>query len=109
MILFGKFFKNHSPKEINIVFGYRTRRSMMNQETWQFAHHMCGRIWTLLGWLLLPMSMLAMAFVYKDTTKVIGIFGGIVCLLQTIILIGSLFPIEIALKNNFDDEGHPRH
>lgn len=45
MIGFGKMFLKHSPKEINMAFGYRTSMSMKNRDTWEFAHKYCGKIW----------------------------------------------------------------
>ena len=38
MIIFGRIFMKKAPEKINWVFGYRTRRSMMNKDTWAFAH-----------------------------------------------------------------------
>ena len=38
MIFLGKYFSKRAPKEINMLFGYRTTRSTKNQDTWQFAH-----------------------------------------------------------------------
>ena len=31
-------YKVHPPKSINYLYGYRTRRSMRNQETWDFGN-----------------------------------------------------------------------
>ena len=45
MIGFGKYFMKGGPKQINGVIGYRTHRSMKNQETWRFTHQYSGRIW----------------------------------------------------------------
>lgn len=42
MFGFGAYFRKNAPKEINPYFGYRTKRSMRNQETWQYAHKHCG-------------------------------------------------------------------
>ena len=39
MIGFGKYFMKGGPKQINGVFGYRTPRSMKNQETWSGGLH----------------------------------------------------------------------
>lgn len=49
MIIFGNIFLNHPPGKINMAYGYRTTRSMKNQETWEFAHEYCGLIWKKLG------------------------------------------------------------
>lgn len=45
-------------------------------------------------------------FLSGKDESVIGTFGGILCGIQLIFLIGSLFPTEIALKKNFDEHGN---
>jgi len=42
MIGIGRIFVSHPPKKINGIYGYRTKRSMKNNETWRFAHHYCA-------------------------------------------------------------------
>lgn len=37
MVAFGRRFRKAAPDKINRVFGYRTKRSMMNKKTWEFA------------------------------------------------------------------------
>ena len=49
MVLFGYVWKKHPPKTINGIYGYRTRRSMQNWATWEFAHQYCARLWRKLG------------------------------------------------------------
>lgn len=36
-LISGILFKKNPPKEINLWYGYRTKRSMRNQERWDFA------------------------------------------------------------------------
>ena len=38
MLFFGQRFLNKPPKKINSLYGYRTSRSMKNQQTWDCAH-----------------------------------------------------------------------
>lgn len=109
MIGFGKYFINNAPKEINCAFGYRTSMSMKNKDTWEFAHHYCGKLWLRLGWITLVPSLISMVFVIGKDVDVIGNFGGILCGIQIIFLIGSIFPTEIALKNNFDKHGNRKN
>ena len=47
MLLFGWLFFRRTPKKINYVFGYRTKRSMRNKETWKFANQYFGKVWYL--------------------------------------------------------------
>jgi uncharacterized membrane protein len=108
MIMFGRYYIKNVPKEINGFSGYRTSRSMKNKETWEFAHHYCGRLWLAIGCIMLVPSMIAMLFVIGKSVSVIGTFGGLLCGIQLIFLIGSIFPTEIALKKNFDEHGNRR-
>lgn len=62
MIVFGREFKKSPPKEINSNFGYRTKRSMQNQDTWDFAHYYLGKLWIKLGIPILFLSVGAMFF-----------------------------------------------
>ncbi len=108
MVGFGTYFFKNVPKKINHIFGYRTTMSMKNRDTWEFAHHYCGRIWRMVGWMLLPVSILAMLVVLGKDVDTVGLFGGIVCVVQAGILILSIFPTERALKQTFEESGRRR-
>ena len=77
MITFGKLFSKKAPKDINYTFGYRTKRSMMNMETWMFAHAYIGKLWFICGLLLFPLSAVVMTFVFGKGPDTVGIAGGI--------------------------------
>ena len=81
MITFGKLFSKKAPKDINYTFGYRTKRSMMNMETWMFAHAYIGKLWFICG---------------------------LLTIVQMIIVIGTILPTENALKKSFDEYGRRR-
>lgn len=82
MIYFGKRFMKNVPKEINAIFGYRTKMSMINRDTWIFAHHYGGKLWYILGLILLPLSIFTMMFILGKSKNVIGIVGGVLCGVQ---------------------------
>lgn len=105
MIGFGWLFLNRPPREINHAFGYRTALSMRNQDTWQFAHHYCGKLWFRLGWVLLPLSAVPLLAVFGKDVETVGIAGGAVCAVQLIPMLGSVVPVETALKKTFDRDG----
>ena len=105
MIGFGKLFMTKSPQNINVVFGYRTTMSMKNKDTWEFAHKYCGKLWFKCGLVLLPLSVIPLIFVCGKGTDIIGTVGGIVCDVQLVPLIGSIFLTEAALKKTFDKNG----
>lgn len=105
MIGFGKLFLNRAPEKINYAFGYRTTMSMKNQDTWQFAHKFCGRLWFQLGLILLPLSVIPLLLVLGKETDEIGTVGTVVCVAQLVPLLGSVIPTEIALRKEFDSDG----
>ena len=72
MIVFGRHFMHTPPKEINGSYGYRTSMSMKSRETWDFAHRYFGRLWFILGLMLLPLSAAAMLFLLGESVKAIG-------------------------------------
>ena len=105
MIIFGYWMWKHPPKEINGIFGYRTTRSMINQDTWFFAHHYSGKLWWKIGWVLLLLSLLVHIPFYNALENTIGIFSIIILGIQFIPMIVSIILTERALKKTFTDEG----
>lgn len=77
MIVFGRLFSNKAPKDINHTFGYRTKRSMMNKDTWKFAHAYIGNRWFICGLILMPISVAIMVFVLGKGTDTVGAVGAI--------------------------------
>lgn len=108
MIYFGRLFMAKPPKNINSVFGYRTTTSMKNKDTWEFAHKFCGKLWFWCGLVLLPLSVIPMIPVFGRSIGMIGTVGGIVCAIQIVPCIGSIFLTEAALKKTFDKNGFRR-
>ena len=106
MIFLGKYFSKHAPGQINMLFGYRTARSMKNQDTWQFAHHVFGKLWYKSGWILLGLTLLCMFATIGMDTDAVGKLGGIVCVLQLPVMLYAIFPTERALKKTFDKDGN---
>ena len=61
-----------------------------------------------LGAVLLVPAVLASALTFRRGIEPVGIVSTVVVPLQTLALIGSIFPVERALKRNFDDFGRKR-
>lgn len=108
MIFFGRHFMHNPPKDINSFYGYRTSMSMKSRETWDFAHRYFGRLWFILGLMLLPLSAAAMLFLLGESVKAIGNSSLIIMAFQLLFLIIPIFPTERALKKNFDRFGFRR-
>ena len=105
MLLFGWLFFRRTPKKINYVFGYRTKRSMRNKETWKFANQYLGKVWYLCGLLSAPLSVIAMTIVFEKGTETMSTVGFIITMIQTIPFVGAMISTEISLKKNFDKNG----
>lgn len=106
MIFLGKYFSKCAPGKINYVFGYRTTRSMKNQDTWQFAHHFFGKLWYKMGIFLLVLTVAVMLCVFGKDANTVGSAGGFVCLAQLPVMLYAIWPTERALKKTFDKDGN---
>ena len=60
----GALLAKHPPKQINWAYGYRTRRSTKNKETWLFAQVYAGRLWMRLSWPMLAAALVVMGCLY---------------------------------------------
>lgn len=108
MILCGHFFQKKAPGAINPVFGYRTSMSMKNQETWEFAHHTCGRLWYRWGWGMAAVTAAALLLVLGKDQDTVGTVGEVVCIAQLIPLFGTIVLVETALRARYDRNGIPK-
>ncbi len=100
---FGWYFLKGKPEKINHIVGYRTKLSMKNQDTWRFAHQYCGKLWFVLGLILLILTPLIMVLGLKLDNNID--YGGIICTVQVILLVGTIIPTERALHRTFNKDG----
>lgn len=108
LIIAGRMMWKHCPQKINGIYGYRTKRSMKNMDTWKFAHDYCGRLWWKIGWIMLVPSVLIQLPFVHSSEDTIGTVGAVLCTIQVVVLIGSIFPTEAALKKTFLEDGSRR-
>ena len=105
MIVGGMLMWKRTPKKINGIYGYRTSRSMKNLDTWTFAHCYIGRLWWVIGWIILAPTVLAnLPFVGKGDDA-ISVVSTVVLIVQMLILVATVIPTERALKRAFDENG----
>lgn len=105
MLVCGRWMWKHTPTTINSICGYRTKRSMQNKDTWQFAHHYCGRLWWKLGWILLIPSIFVQFPFVNSTSQSIGILALFLVTMQMVIMVLTMIPTELALKRTFAPDG----
>ena len=101
MIGFGWIFLNKPPKNINGIYGYRTARSMASKEAWDFAHKYMGKLWFRLGWVCAIFSTAAMLLCIGKDDNTVSMWGSIVCIVGTVLMILPIIPTEKALKTTF--------
>ena len=105
MFIFGLIFLKKPPKKINMIYGYRTSRSMQNMETWLFANKMLGKIWTFAGLAIFFVSLLAYCLPTYDRmyeTDYVCFVSVIIAVLQIIPMVCTVIPVEKALSKNFE-------
>lgn len=108
MIVAGYLFIKRPPRTINGIYGYRTSMSRKNQQTWDYAHYYCGKLWWKAGRILGAVTLLIVLPVMGKGEEVIGSVAGIwVCLQCGVMLITIVF-VERALKRRFDRNGNLR-
>ena len=105
VIVTGRIMWKHYPKNINGLVGYRTSRSMKNMDTWKFANEYCGRLWYKMGLFMLALSILVSVVLLGTNDSTYSIISLIFVLVQCVVLIVSIFPVEIALKKMFKEDG----
>ena len=105
MVIIGLIFRKHPPRNISGIWGYRTRRSMKNQETWDYANRYVGNIWYRWGLILLPLSVVPMLFFMTESPRCISTVTTVECLLQLVPVFASNILTEKALREHFDADG----
>ena len=85
------------PKKINPLYGYRTARSMKNQEQWDFAQLYSSKLLMFCGVILACLSLLGFVIDLTNDTEAI---------LSTILIIGLVILLvvktEKAIKTKFN-------
>lgn len=96
LIICGSLMLFRPPKQINRYSGYRTKNSMRDRESWDFAQKYCGKLWLCGGAAMLLVSGLLL-FLLPELKKNIG-FSLLCVFLQVALMCLSYFQVERALK-----------
>ena len=99
MMIFGAVFVKYPPEDINNVYGYRTRRSMKDQQIWDFAQRHWGKCAFYTGLAGLMTAVPCMLPCLGGSVDAVGIWGGVVCTVVAAAVIGApIFLTERELK-----------
>lgn len=105
MLVFGILFYKNPPKSRNGAIGYRTSRAYRSQQTWDFAQKYFAVIWKKVGALMLPVTIVCCLWGLGLSESQLGSLCLWLTTAQCIVMIGSIYPVERALKKNFDANG----
>lgn len=105
ILIIGFWFSKKPPENINHLLGYRTARSMKNEQTWAFAQKYTGKVFKFSGIIILVLSIILMLLVLGKDENVVANCGTVICVLQVVMILVSIIPVECALKKNFNDDG----
>ena len=105
MVICGMSYTKRGPKKITRLQGYRSKMSMKNRDTWDFAHKNLGDFWFKLGAPLLAVTSVVSLLVFRESTKQITTWCGVIFVIQLVIMVLPVFYTEKALKENFDENG----
>lgn len=100
VLLVSFIFSKYPPKKINHLYGYRTNRSMRNQECWEFANKHSLQLLYKVALLTCIVQAAGLLILDEET----ALLTATIVLVLT--LIYSVFLTEKALKNTFDKEGN---
>lgn len=105
MVICGMTYTKRGPKRISKVSGYRTKMSMKNRETWDFAHGYLGDLWFKLGTPLLAITSVMSLIVFRQSDEKIMFWCCLIIVIQLVIMVIPVYFTEKALKANFDENG----
>lgn len=104
MLATGLYTQRKPPAKINPIYGYRTRRSRINQDTWDFAQLYSAKVMIKSGIFLVVLA--ALGFALRIPAHKAWYFAGIFISLFVPML--TVFYTESALKRTFDEQGNRR-
>ena len=95
-IIGGYILLKNPPKEINWLYGYRTKISMKNQKLWDFAQTYSAKVLMKLGLALTSISLLGL--IYTPTIEVALMLTLIVIIFNVVLLV---YLVEKKLKQQY--------
>lgn len=99
ILLAGYLMFKFPPKKINWFIGYRTRKSMKNEEYWNLANHYCGKVWIITGLIMFIITLIMFAIFYLNVISWTENLLSALILIQVAIIILPIFIVENKLKN----------
>ena len=97
--LIGFLMYKRPPKKVNWFVGYRTRKSMKNEKVWEKANRYCGKLWIIIGLIMIIVTILLNIIVYFKKILFSETILGIIVLCEIIPLLLSGLMVESKINN----------
>ncbi len=98
VVVASVIMRKYPPRQINYLYGYRTTRSMLSQERWDFAQKFAAKAFLKWGIILTSISLVGLAV---DVSNGLGLAIGLGVGIALIAIPWLL--TEKALKNRFGE------
>ena len=105
LIVTAALFKKYPIKEPNIAIGFRTKMSMMNKDTWNYAQRLFPLCWMKLGRILLPISIAALFLLYSEDNDYTGRVVTVLMFIQALLMLASAAYVNLKLNKVFNKDG----
>lgn len=83
-IIAGAWMSKYPPQKPNLLYGYRSKKSMKNEKNWALAQKYAGQLMIRLG-LAYGFILIGLSFIVQDPNWGVGISIGLLALLCFII------------------------
>lgn len=103
MILLGNQYRKKPPLNRQGFSGYKTTMSRLNEDTWTYAHSFVGKLWIILGSILLLFTGCGMFYVKNN--KSFEMLAAYMVFVQLGIMGLTIIPVEMRLHKVFDKNG----
>ena len=103
VLLFGILLRK-CPPAVNGLFGYRTKRSMQNAQTWDFAQAYLAKLWIPLGAVTAAASAVVVVLFWKSEIDAFGKAVEVLTYAQIAVMLLTIPLTEHALKKKFDEK-----
>ena len=101
LLIAGFLLYKFPPKRINILYGYRTKSSMRNQETWDFSQRICAKVSMKAGGLSALPSIIGLFYNPGELE------GALLGLGASLVAVAYLFyKVETAISSRFKSASH---
>ena len=102
LILFFSFiYSKYQPKEISTIYGYRTIRSMSNNDIWKFANKVSSKYMTIASLATIIFQLSGIILSYNSEDFLLVSYGFLIISLGL-----SIWKTEIEINKFFDKEGN---